>query len=234
MKYLGRVSSGLVLIIFMTLACDDPETDEVELEFEPDDVQVVMPPAGEFYIESNTAIISTNDEAPLVHSWPKYAGVPQAGGAGLGSGIGYNAGQRVTIPFNINLGDRYLSSYEVRINVEQPEVLDIVTIEGSNYALNIYYPEQYERAQGFEIYPQASDGQTAGVVTISTQPVQEPASGRINLFNLLIDLETDTPQGGTWIIIEAAIFTDPAGLDACPAAGCVLYDCIFIKEFEFN
>lgn len=230
----------LLLVLFFGLSflhfsCLEPATDdEVEIEIKPDDAQVIMPPAGEFEIRNDTAVITGHDTAPLIHSFPQYAGVPLAGEIGLGSAMGFNAGQRVTIPCNVNLGNKRLASYEIGITIEKPGVIHLATIEGSNSSLSTYYSDQYKRAAGFEPFPQTLAGQTPGVYTISTLPVKETATGRINLFNLLVDLNKATPAGGTWIYIDVLEFKDENGSDICPVAGCTLFDSIFIKEFRLN
>ncbi len=238
MKTFRTISGFLLLVQALLFCCMEPEHDKgIEVEIPPDTTQVIMPPAGEFVIRNDTAIILGHDRPPMVHSFPAYAGVPDVGDIGLASAMGFDKGQRITIPCNVNLGNKLLASYEVRLTVERPDVLEVVTIEGSNSALSTYFPGQYKRAPGFEslnVGTDVQDGATLGVMYILPKPTQEPATGRINLFNLLVDLNDNTPAGGTWIRFEMISFKDPGDNELCAAGGCNLYDSVFIKEFSIK
>jgi hypothetical protein len=229
MKTRRLIVLGFLLILAVPLACHEPEPEEIEVDLDMKDGQVTMPPAGEFVLEGDTIVLTIHDTAPMIHSWPSYAGVPDSGDAGLGTAVNYKPGQRITIPLNVNIGDSLLSGYTIRLTVEEPEVLQIEDVDGSNPLLNEYYPEQYNPATDFESISQISIGDT--VTTVSTGPVETPATGRFNLLNLLVDIKKETPEGGTPIYLELISFTDPGGEDACPLDGCTIYNSLFIKEF---
>ncbi len=217
------------MILAVPLACHEPELDPIDVDIDPADVQVVMPPHGEFVMEGDTIVLTIHDTAPMIHSWPAYSGVPDPGDLGLGTAVNYNTGQRITIPLNVNIGTKLLSGYTITLTVEDPDVLKIAAVEGSNSRLNEYYPDQYDRAEGFESIPDTDGGDT--VINVSTGPVGKPATGRFNLLNLLVDLNSEVPEKGTHIYLDLISFTDPDKGDLCPPDVCPIDNSLFTSRF---
>ena len=229
-----------LLFLFGIFNCGgSSETEEVELYFPSLDPQVVLSPGmlcdpdPTKCLEGSTLIIPGYNTAPVVHSYPAYAGVENPGEVGIGSSAGYDPKDSFTIPINANLGDKTLSYYKFKIIIDRPEWLQL-SISGTNPFLPQDYPDQYEQVQGFN-NPNINYGDTEGYIYLEDSGT---ASGRVNLAEVNFTILDTLPKQGINLRFEIEEFKDENNDDLCPQFGttadCVPYHGIIINNFRIE
>jgi hypothetical protein len=208
----------LAFVLAMATGCNSDNTaDEVNIDLTGEDVEVVLPPGYPATMEGSTLVIQGYETAPMVHSYPAFAGVENPGDLGIGSAAGYDANDIMILPINANLGDYQLGSYKFCIVIDGPQYLQLSGISGSNKLLAQSYPEQYRSASGFEKIPSKTDSPLCLWDSSTT-----PATGRFNLAELSFKLVDAPPLAGVHLQFQVVELKDPAGNDLCPnfPAGC--------------
>ena len=221
-----------LLLFSAILGCGgDNETDEVEIFLQDIDPQVVLSPGmlcdpdPTKCLEGSTLIIPGYNTAPVVHSYPAYAGVEKPGEVGIGSSAGYDPGDSFTIPINANLGDKTLTHYKFRIIIDRPDLLQL-SKSGTNPSLPRQYPHQYNEVQGFD----------SSIINGSTIEDNGTASGRVNLAELNFTILKTLPEQGINLQLEILELKD-GSTDLCPqfgSTGCVIYNGIIINNFRIK
>jgi hypothetical protein len=225
------LSVFLAVAALLIFGCANTTAKDVEVDVSNLSLQAALPPGYPVTLEGSTLAIQGYVGQPVVHSYPRFAGVENVGDIGIGNAIGYNNGNSITLPINANLGTGQLMSYKVCISIDTPQTLSLQGLTGSNQYLAQYYYDQYSRAQGFEKIPSKSDSPLCVWDTSSGQA----ASGRVNLAEIKFNIIQDLPPHGVNLTVELSELKDGQGNDLCPSistSGCALKDGIIIHNFR--
>jgi hypothetical protein len=223
----------LLLLLLGAFCCASNTSNEVSVNIDNLKPQVELPPGYPATLQGSTLVIQGFPGTPVVHSYPKYAGVENVGDIGLGSAAGFDVGDSFYVPINVNLGSGQLTSYKVCIAIDAPATMRLLGISGSNQLLSQYYPDQYARAQGFEKIPQKSESPLC-VWDIASGTA---ATGRVNLAELQFSVVQTLPATGVNLTVELENLEDASENDLCPTlaqAGCALKNGIVIHNFLIN
>ncbi len=223
----------LLVLLLGVFCCGSNTTNEVTVNIDNLQPEVVLPPGYPATVQGSTLVIQGFPGTPVVHSYPKYAGVENVGDIGVGSAAGYDVGDNFYVPVNANLGGGQLFSYKICITMDAPETMRLLGISGSNQSLSQYYPDQYARAQGFEKIPQKSDSPFCVWDIASGAAV----TGRVNLAELQFSILQSLPAAGVHLNLELKELKDAGGNDLCPTlsqSGCALKSGVLIHNFSIN
>jgi len=232
-----RYEFGLFVIFLSLLSwlalfgCDQPpESDDIIYPIT--DPQAILPPAPDnaTTIDGSTLVITGFNSVPVVHSYPKYAGVSEEGEIGIGSALGYDPGDTITLPINANLGDKNLKSYKFQITISHPEKLNLLEVLGGDTSLASRFPDQYKSANGFTASP-ASPSCGAGCIQISATTSSSYATGRVNLARIRFQIREVLPPQGIEISFEVVELKDDSDEDLCAQFDCQPQDGIIINNF---
>ncbi len=229
---ISRLSLAVIVLICLStllLHCGQDTETEGSIKINELNARAVISPGLTGLIEGTTLVVPENPAGiPMVRSFPDYAGVEIIGQIGIGSALGFKGGERVILPVNINLGTQMLDSYTVRITLIDILSVEPVYITGSFINLAQSYPDQYDPSIGFEAEPTATLG---AVITVSSASTGVQATGRINLFNLAVDIKQALPPFGLVLEFEIISLKDDAGTDLCTILDCQVIDGIAIENF---
>ena len=227
------VLAGLLLVLLLAASCTGNTADTVNVDLGNLQLQAVLPPGYPATVQGSTLEVQGFQGTPVVHSYPMFAGVDNAGDLGIGSAIGYVVGNSFYLPINANLGGGQMLSYKICLTIDAPEAVRLLGISGSNQYLSQTYPDQYARAQGFEKIPQKSDSPFC-IWDISSGAA---ATGRVNLAELQFSILQSLPAAGVHLNLELKELKDALGNDLCPAlspSGCAVKNGIIIHNFSIN
>jgi hypothetical protein len=208
---------ALALILLGVTACDsETKAKEEVVNLSGSDPRAILAPGKAGVLSGTTLLVPVVPKTFHVYSVPEFAGVENPGEAGIGSSIGYNPGERVLLPINVNLGAQVLDSYTITLTLQNPAAIRIVDVDGSIPSLTVSYPSQYQPAEGFETQPGGNIGDT--VTTISAASASaEPTTGRVNLANVTVDIlePGPLPPAGAVITFTLDSLQTPGGQDIC-------------------
>jgi|GEM_PF-1329245 len=213
--------------------CDEPpESDDIIYPIT--DPQGVLPPApdNETTIDGSTLFITGFKTVPVVHSYPKYAGVSEEGELGIGSALGYDPGDTITLPINANLGGKNLKFYKFQITISHPEKLSLLEVLGNDTTLATRFPAQYNPAGGFSSPPSIIPC-GAGCIQISASTSSSYATGRVNLARIKFQIREALPPQGIELSFQVVELKDDSDADLCAqfTDGCLPNDGIIIENF---
>jgi len=227
----------LAAIPFLVIACNaGNQTDELEFDLTGQDIMVVLPPGYPAVMEGTTLVVTGYASAPIVHSYPAFAGVDTEGDIGIGSAAGYDNGDYFTVPINANLGAQLLHSYKVCITIAPTGYLRGPTsISGSKKLLSDSYPTRYKRAAGFEAAPTIQPSP----LCFSATSTSTDATGTVNLAELEFYILQQLPPNGVSLDFQVLELKDADGNDLCVnfnAAGCsdLGLDGIVVSNFHIQ
>lgn len=229
---------ALALILLGVTACDsETEAKEEVVNISGSDPRAILAPGKAGVLSGTTLLVPRVPNTFHVYSVPEFAGVENPGEAGIGTSIGYNPGERVFLPINVNLGMEELGSYSITLTLQNPAAIQIVDVDGSVPYLPISYPSQYQAAEGFETQPVVSIGNT--VTTISAASASaEPTTGRVNLAYVTVDILEPglLPPAGAVITFTLDSLQTPGDDDICAilTGGCTTFDGIVIENFRIQ
>lgn len=225
--------------LLLLTACDqDVETKREQVDISKSDPRVILAPGKAGVLSGSTLLVPTVPGTLHVYSVPQFAGVENPGEIGIGTSAGYNPGERVLLPINVNLGTQTLGSYSLTLRVQDPAAIRIVDVDGSYASLPLNYPTQYQPAEGFENQPTVNLGDTITTIT-ATASAPEPTTGRVNLANVTVDLLTPgpLPANGVFITFTLNSLQTPAKDDLCAlltAGPCRTFDGLVIENFKLH
>jgi len=228
------LDGGVVLLVLGLAACGETTTDEQKVNLDKANPRAILAPGKAGTLSGSTLEVPVIPGTVHVYSVPEYAGVEAEGDIGIASSIGYDPGERIVLPINVNLGTQNLDSYAITLTVNNPDAIQIVDVEGSYGYLATSYPTEYESAEGFEGLPTVNIGDT--ITTISaTSDLSIPATGRINLANVTVDIldPGPLPPTGATITFTLDSLQNENGDDLCRKIGvCTPFDAILIENFK--
>jgi hypothetical protein len=230
---------ALALILLGVTACDsETEAKKEVVNISGSDPRAILAPGKAGVLSGTTLLVPRVPGTYHVYSVPESAGVENPGEAGIGTSIGYNPGERVLLPINVNLGAQVLDSYTIILTLQNPAAIRIVDVDGSLASLPVDYPDQYSPAKGFETQPVVSIGNP--VTTISaTSTSAKPTTGRVNLANVTVDIlgPGPLPPAGAVITFTLDSLQTPGGQDICAILTgdtCDTFDGIVIENFKIH
>ncbi len=234
---------GLALILLGLGACAQPQTEKQVVDVGSNNPRAILAPGKAGVLSGTTLVVPTVPNSLHIYSVPQYAGVESPGEIGIGSSVGYDPGERVILPINVNLGTQELGSYAITLTVQNPAALKIVDVEGSYSYLAISYPGQYLRAAGFEDQPTVTIGDTItipgnAITTLAaTSSSADLVTGRVNLANVTVDILAPGPLPPTGAVITFTLdaLQTSSAADICAALGaCTAFDAIVIENFKVD
>ena len=234
-----RMGLALALILLGVTACDS-ETEAKEEVVNIRDPRAILAPGKAGVLSGTTLLVPRVPNTFHVYSVPEFAGVENPGEAGIGSSIGYNPGERILLPINVNLGAQVLDSYTITLTLQNPAAIRIVDVDGSIPYLPASYPSQYKPAKDFEAQPNVvSIGNTVTISAASTSA--EPTTGRVNLANVTVDIlePGPLPPAGASITFALDYLRNPDDDDICAiltGGPCTTFatDGIVIENFRIS
>jgi len=243
MRFKSVVGVGLACFLAGLCACQEPVAEEQVVDLGKGNPRAILAPGKAGFLSGTTLVVPTYPETLHVYSVPQFAGVESPGEIGIASSVGYDPSERIVLPINVNLGTQELGSYALTLTVKNPDVLKIVTVDGSYSYLATYYTAQYKPAAGFEAQPTVAIGDTIttpgnAITTIAaTSSSDVPVTGRVNLANVTVDILAPGPlslTGDTITFTVNALQTKTAA-DICAALiSCTAHDAIVIENFKIQ
>ncbi len=231
------VSAIIALFIWVGIvSCGGSnETDKVEVYLPDYDPQVILPP-GPIVVDGSTLVIQGHNQAPIVHSYPEYAGVENPGEVGIGSSAGYDPQDSFVVPININLGNKVLGNYKFLLKIDHPDLININWIDGNNPRLATDYPDQYQAIESGFNQPTREDGSTNYPQKWIYISDSGSATGRVNLVEISFTILDTLPSQGINLDFEIIELKDDQGNDLCPQfqGGCTVWDGVIINNFRIE
>ena len=211
---------GLAGLLIGLCACKEPTAEKQVVDLSNTNPRAILAPGRAGVLSGTTLDVPTVPNTVHIYSYPQYAGVESPGEIGIASSVGYDPGERIVLPINVNLGAQELGSYAITLTVKNPKVLKIVDVDGSYGYLATSYPSQYLPAAGFESQPTVTLGDTITTIA-ATSTSADPVTGRVNLANVTVDILAPGPLPPTGAVItftlDALQTKTPA--DICAALG---------------
>jgi hypothetical protein len=232
----GLAVLGLACFLAGLCACAEPQAEKQVVNVDQSNPRTLLAPGKAGTVSGTTLVVPTIPNTVHVYTAPLYAGVESPGEIGIASSAGYDPGERIVLPINVNLGTQQLGSYAITLTVKNPAVLRIVDVDGSYSYLAAYYTAQYQPAAGFETPPKVAIGDTVTTIAATSTSVV-PVTGRVNLANVTVDILAPGPlslTGDTITFTVNALQTKSAA-DICAALGsCTAYNAIAIENFRIQ
>ena len=236
MRLKSVVGLGLACFLAGLCACQEPVAEEQVVDLGKGNPRAILAPGEAGVLSGTTLVVPTIPNTIHVYSVPQFAGVESPGEIGIASSVGYDPSERIVLPINVNLGTQVLDSYTITLTVKNPDVLKIVTVDGSYSYLATYYTAQYKPAAGFEAQPTVNIGDTITTIA-ATSSSDVPVTGRVNLANVTVDILAPGPlslTGDTITFTVNALRTKTAA-DICAALiSCTTFDAIVIENFKIQ
>jgi len=190
------------------------EADEIVIDLPDTDPQVVLGPGYPAVMRGSTLVVQGYSGAPVIRSYPTYAGVNSPSQIGIGSAAGYDPGDGFVLPINANLADKAVKSYKFLLILAPPDRLQLAQISGSDPTLEQRFPAQYDLADGFSAPPNVANGATVGYFYISATGTSS-ADGRINLARLKFRILKRIPNSGVKLTFQIVELLDDSSNDIC-------------------
>jgi len=235
-----RLVLGLGLLLLGLNACEtETEAKKEVIDIGDSDPRAILAPGKAGVLDGTTLLVPRVPNTFHIYSVPALAGVENPGEAGIGSSAGYNPGERVLLPINVNLGEQELGSYALTLTLQNPAAIQIVDVDGSLPSLYTSYPSQYDRAEGFEGQPTVNLGNAVVTISATDATPATPTTGRVNLANVTVDLLAPgpLPPAGAVITFTLDSLQNPGGQDICAilsAGPCTTFDGIAIENFQIQ
>jgi len=237
MKRLTNLAGlGLACFLAGLCACGETQAKKQVVDLDKGNPRAILAPGEAGVLSGTTLVVPTVPKTLHIYSVPQFAGVESPGQIGIASAVGYDPGERILLPINVNLGSQELGSYAITLTVKHPAVLKIVDVEGSYGYLATVYPTQYKPAAGFESQPTITIGDTITTLTAASSS-SDPVTGRINLANVTVDILAPGPLPPTGAVITFTLdaLQTKGAADICAALGsCTAFDALIIKNFKIE
>jgi len=236
MRLKNVVGLGLACFLAGLCACGKPQAEKRVVDVGKSNPRAILAPGEAGVLSGTTLVVPTIPNTIHVYSAPQFAGVESPGEIGIANSVGYDPGERILLPINVNLGTQQLGSYALTLTVKNPDVLKIVDVDGSYGYLAISYPTQYQPAAGFETQPTVAIGDTITTLA-ATSTSADPVTGRVNLANVTVDILAPgpLPPTGAFITFTVNALQTKTAADICAAFGsCTAHDAIVIENFKIQ
>ncbi len=234
----GLLAAAALLLLSLAglnFGCADNQAAEITIELTDTDPQVVLGPGYPAVMRGSTLVVQGYNSAPVIRSYPIYAGVDNPTELGIGSAAGFDPDDGFILPINANLADKAVKSYEFLLILDYPDRLQLTQISGSDPTLEQRFPAQYDPANGFSAPPSVVNGATAGYFYISATGTSS-ADGRINLARLKFRILKHIPDSGVTITFQIVELLDASATDICAQFphGCHPQNGIVARNFRIQ